>query len=469
MYESSSTARLVARLRDLALGLAPGDQLPSTRSLVAAHALSPVTVARAVAQLRAEGIVISEPGRGNYVARRPRRATPDTGWQTIALGEARADAGDLARLLAVGGPATVALSSGYLADELQPTRALAAAAVRAVRRPGAWGRAPTGGLPELRTAMAATVGVDPREVLVVPGGQAGLCAALRGLASPGAPVLVEVPTYLGALIAARAAGLRPVPVPTDAGGLRPDLLADAFAATGARLLYTQPTYANPTGAVLAAERRTEVLDAVRAAGAFLLEDDWARHLGIDGATPPPLLRDDYDGHVVHLTSLSKPAAPSLRIGALVARGPAGARLTATRLVEDLFVARPLQETAVELLGGAAWPRHLNALRAALRERRDVLVGALARELPELRLTALPSGGLHIWVALPHGFDDVELAARARAHGVKVDAGRPCFVAEPPAANLRLTYAAAGPAELTEGVSRLADAVADQQTGIEAAP
>lgn len=462
MTKSSRSTQLAARLRHLATGLQPGDPLPSTRSLVTHLAVSPVTVARAIAALAADGTVVTEPGRGTFVAPRRPGGTPDTGWQTVALGEARAEAADLTRLLAVPDPAELVLSSGYLAEDLQPTRVLAAAAARAVRRPGAWGRVPPAGLPDLRAALAATIGVDPGDVIVVPGGQAGLSAALRGLAPPGAPVLVEVPTYLGALVAARGAGLRPVPVPTDTGGLRPDLLAAAFASTGARVLYAQPTYANPTGAVLHPDRRAAVLDVVRAAGAFLLEDDWARHLGIDGPVPPPLVRDDADGHVIYLTSLTKPAAPSLRIGALIVRGPAAARLVATRLIEDFFVARPLQEAAVELLGSAAWPRHLSALRTGLRGRRDVLVAALTRELPELKLTRIPSGGLHLWLRLPEGLDDVELAALARRDDVLVEAGRPYFVAEAPAAHLRLTFAAASPAHLTEGVRRLATALRGQQ-------
>lgn len=445
---------MVAHIRELAADLQPGDQLPSTRSLAAGHQVGPVTVARALARLSAEGTVITEPGRGTFVAPR-RTATQDVGWQTIALGDARVDATDLGQLLSLPDPSALVLSSGYLAEELQPTRLLAAATARAGRRPGAWGRVPPAGLPELRASFAATIGVEPGDVTVVSGGQSGLSAALRALTPPGAPVLVEVPTYLGALASARAADLRPIPVPTDADGLRPELLAEAFARTGARLVYAQPTYANPTGTVLAVERRSEVLDVVRAAGAFLLEDDWARHLGIDRAAPPPLIRDDHAGHVVYLTSLTKPAAPSLRVGALVARGPAAARLTAIRTVEDLFVARPLQEVAVELLGSPAWSRHLTNLRTALRARRDALVGAIRAELPGVDLSRVPEGGLHLWVRLPTGTDDTDLAARARQHDVIIEAGRPYFITEPPAAHLRLTYAAATPGQLTKGIHKLA--------------
>jgi DNA-binding transcriptional MocR family regulator len=457
MANDSSVVRLASALREQAAALQPGDQLPSSRALVTRHGVSPVTVGHALARLAAEGTVVTEPGRGTFVATR-HAPVEDVGWQTVALGDARVNTTNLSRLLEVPAPGTLVLSSGYLADDLQPTRFLATAAARATRRPGAWGRVPPTGLPELRAGFAATIGVDAGDVTVVAGGQSGLSAAFRALAPAGAPVLVEAPTYLGAVAAAQAADLRPIPVPTDADGLRPELLAEAFARTGAGLVYTQPTFANPTGTVLAPARRREVLDVVRAAGAFLIEDDWARHLPLDRTAPPPLLRDDRDGHVVYLTSLTKPVAPSLRVGALVARGPAAARLAAIRRAEDLFISRPLQEVAVELFGSPAWPRHLTGLRAALRERRDALVDAIRAELPAVELTAVPNGGLHVWVRLPAGVDDVELAERARRKDVIVEPGRSYFVTEPPAAYLRLTYAAATPAELTEATRRLAEAL-----------
>lgn len=282
----------------------------------------------------------------------------------------------------------------------------------------------------------------------------------RAISAAGSPVLVESPTYPGALAAARAAGLRPVPVPADEDGIRPDLLADAFAMTGARLLYCQPTFHNPTGAVLAPERRRQVVDVARAAGAFVVEDDFARHLGHGRPVPAPLVADDRDGTIVHVTSLTKPASPSLRIGAVVARGPVMGRLRGMRTVDDFFVARPLQEAAVELLSTPSWDRHLRTLAAALRERCGVLADALARELPEWTPARLPVGGLHLWQRLPDRVADGAVADAARVRGVAVNAGRRYFPAEPPAAHLRLSFAAAAdPAELVEAARRLAAAVA----------
>lgn len=436
----------------------PGARLPGVRELMADHRASPVTVQRAIGRLAAEGLVEARPGRGTFVAARPAgRTGADLSWQEVALDGPALDTGGLGELLALAQGNAVVLSSGYAEPALQPTAALAAAAARAARRPGAWERLPVEGLEELRAWFARAAGgaLQGHDVVICSGGQSALGTTFRALGAPGAVVLVESPTYGGALAAASAAGLRPLPVPADADGVRPDLLAEALQRTGARLVYCQPAFANPHGATLAPERRPAVLEAVARAGAFLIEDDWARDLAIDGPAPPPLVAADPDGHVVHLRSLTKSAAPGLRVAAVAARGAAGSRLRAARVVDDFFVAGPLQHAALDLVCAPAWRTHLRRLRSGLQERRDALVAALARELPDWQLTTLPRGGLHLWVRLPDGTDDEDLARRAGAAGVLVSPGRRWFPGEPPAAYLRLTYAAEPPARLAEGVSRLA--------------
>ncbi|MFI6481869.1 PLP-dependent aminotransferase family protein [Nonomuraea sp. NPDC050663] len=440
--------------------MAPGDRLPSSRELTEEHRVGPATVSRAIAMLAAEGLVVARPGSGTFVAPRRRASgneAADTSWQAVALAGRDydpANAVEAAQPLPAQG---ITMSGGYLHQSLQPTRALSAALTRAARRPDAWHRAPAAGLESLREIFARQTGPDltPQDVLITGGGQSGLSLLFRAIVAPGSPVLMESPTYPGALTAARAAGLRPVPVPMDDEGVRLDLLADAFAMTGARLLYCQPTFHNPTGTVLSAERRARIGDVAHAAGAFVIEDDFARHLGHGRPAPPPLVGGDRHGTVVHLTSLTKPASPSLRIGAIIARGPVMRRLRSMRYVDDFFVARPLQEAAVELLSTSAWDRHLQALSTSLFERCAVLADSLARELPEWQLARLPAGGLHLWIRLPPGSDDSIAADAARAHGVTVNAGHRFFPAEPPAAHLRLSFAAAAnPAELAEGARLL---------------
>jgi DNA-binding transcriptional MocR family regulator len=449
---------VVADLERHAAGLEPGARLPSVRELMARHKVGPVTVQRAVALLAARGLLEPRPGRGTYVAPRPAAArAPDFAWQTVALGPRTISAGGLDDLLRPPDPGVLVLSTGYLPADLQPLGALSQALARAARRPGAWDRMPMEGIASLRAWFAAQVGggVGEADVIVCLGGQAALAACLRGLAAPGAPLLVESPTYPGAMAAALAVGLRPQPVPSDADGVLPDLLADAFAGSGARVFYCQPTYANPHGAVLTADRRAEVLEVARDAGAFVIEDDVFRDLALDGDPPPPLLHGDRDGHVVHVRSLTKAAAPGLRLSAVVARGPAAARLRPTRLVEGTLVPGPLQEATVELVTAPGWSRHLRRARAELRERRDALLLALRSELGIA--PARPRGGMHAWVPLDAGEDDVALAERAARAGVLVWPGRGYFPAEPTGPFLRITFAGEPPERLAAGVRLLAKA------------
>jgi DNA-binding transcriptional MocR family regulator len=131
------------------------------------------------------------------------------------------------------------------------------------------------------------------------------------------------------------------------------------------------------------------------------------------------------------------------------------RLRAIQVVDTFFVPRPLQEAALELVGSPAWPRHLRSIGTELRNRRDAMTTALRRDLPELALPHIPSGGYLLWLRLPDGTDESALVAAALRAGVAVAPGRPYFSAEPPAGHVRLSFAAvAGTSEITEGVRRL---------------
>jgi len=419
-------------------------------------------VSRALALLAAEGLVVTQPGAGTFVASPPAgSSTTDTSWQAVALGERPVSGEGISPLADPPGTGDlISLASGYPHPSLMPLRALSTALARAARDPRAWDRPPTAGLARLRSWFARSTGpgtCDTRDVIITPGAQAGLAAAFRALIRPGEPLLAESPTYPGALAAARLAGIRVLPVPTDDHGVIPSLLADAFARTGARAFYCQPAYHNPAGTVLGAGRRAQVLAAAQSARAFVVEDDCCRWLSHGHRPPPPLLADDHDGRVIYLTSLTKAASPSLRIGALIARGPVAARLHTIRVIDDMFVARPLQEAALDLVTRPAWERHLRGLGQELHRRAAILARDLASYLPAARFLP-PAGGMHLWARLPPGADDIEIAAAARRAGVIVMPGQPFFPAEPPAPHLRLTFCSTGSeADLHTGIQHLAAA------------
>lgn len=461
MSNDNRATEVAEQLKRTVASSPAGTKLPGVRALSAEFHASAATISAALSELSALGLIRAEPGRGTFVADRPRRVEPEYSWQSQALGPSRVDIDRASRLGGYGTPEHLPLSWGYLAPELLPNDDLHRIGSRAAKNSRAWMMTPPAGSPELRRVLAADYRADPGDVLVVSGGQQGLVFALRTVAEPGSTVITESPSYPGAILAAQSAGLTLASVPADNDGIMVDRLSDMLERTRASVIYLQPNYANPTGAVLSIERRTQVLELAERYGAFIIEDDWARHLGIEGQTPPPLFTQDAHGHVVSILTLSKPASPGLRIGAIIARGPAGERLRASRTADDLCVAPIVQEIAHSLLTSAVWPRHLKKLRAELVVRRDALVSALRTGLPGLALQAVPLGGFHLWARLPHGANTQEISAAAYAAGILVGDGRHFFVNEPPAPFLRFSYGAATPAQIDEGVRQLAEVVLPQ--------
>src|SRR5439155_8482395 len=181
----STVGTIAADIRSSARGLEPGARLPTSRELIARYRVSAITVARALAVLRAEGVVATRPGSGTYVAERA--AVPardlDTSWQSVALGDRVINATWLQAALEEATPGAISLAGGYLHHSLMPSQALALAVQRALRRPDIWERAPTSGLPALRAWFADHVGggTSADDVLITSGGQSAISAVLRAL------------------------------------------------------------------------------------------------------------------------------------------------------------------------------------------------------------------------------------------------------------------------------------------------
>lgn len=428
--------------------------------------VSPTTVQNALISLAKEGVLEIRPGKGSFVLSLDSQtgSETDVGWQSLILGPARIIQTDVLGEFGTVPLATdLVLNAGYPPTELQPLKLIQKAAARALMRPNIWARMPIEGAPELRAWFAnETVNAfEPHHVVICPGTQSALSAAFRALASPGDPIIMESPTYGGAIAAAAAVGLQVIPVPTDVNGVNTELLDEAFRRSGARLFYCQPCYANPTGAVLEESRRRDVIDIIEKYGAFLIEDDWARDFQLASSTmPAPLAQLDRHGHVVYIRSLTKCSAPGLRVGAICARGPGFERLRLARLVDDFFVPGILQQTTLEMVTAASWPSHLRFLRSSLRKRRDTLAEQLQLQLGADCLMLIPDGGLHLWVKLPPGISDRDVQMQAQKVGVLVSPGYHWFPGEPPGGYLRLTFAAAQPENVASGVRKIARIVQD---------
>jgi len=459
-----SGSRIASELRKWISTAPPGARLPSTRALAARHQAGPVTVQKALRTLTAQGLVEARPGVGTFV-RVVRAARPaDYGWQTAAMSATAAPAAGLPAALRTAPNDVIALHAGFPDRELLPERLVRSALARAARTDAALSRPPAAGLPELQAWFAGELGAatpadvaapTPRDVIVLPGSQSGLSAVFRSLVGRGQPVLMESPTYWGAIQAATRAGVRIVPVPSGAEGPDPDQLSRAFAVSGARLFYAQPSYANPTGAQWSTDRARQVLEVVRAHRAFLLEDDWARDFGIT-TTPSPVAATDDSGHVLYLRSLTKSVSPALRVAGIVARGAARDRLLADRAAESLYVSGLLQAAALDVVTQPAWNRHLRGLSQQLRARRDLLVAGLAEHAPQVHLEHVPAGGLHLWARLPDDTDLARVVRECEAAGVVVAPGTEWFPAEPTAPFLRLSFAGPDPGRFPDGARILGE-------------
>ena len=448
-----SAGRIASALRSWIAGAPPGARLPSNRALMAEHGAGPVTVQKAIRQLSAQGLVESRPGVGTF-ARVVRHVRPvDYGWQTAALGAARVRPAGLSSTQRASTADAIALHSGYPGRDLLPERLVRSALARASRTEAALNRSPAAGLPELRAWFAGELaaGVNPpaaHDVLVIPGSQSGLSSIFRTLVGPGQPLLIESPTYWGAILAAEQAGVVLVPVPSGAHGPDPAEVERAFATTGARAFYVQPTFANPTGTQWSPGVARAVLDASRARGAFLIEDDWAHDLAID-AEPRPLSTQDDDGHVVYLRSLTKTVSPALRVAAVIARGPARDRILADRAAEMMYVSGVLQAAALDVVTQPGWAGHLRGLRRQLRIRRDLLLDSVRTHAPRAHVEYVPAGGLNLWARLPDGTDVDRVVRDCEARNVLLAPGTEWFPAEPSGPFVRLNYAAENPDRFPE--------------------
>lgn len=470
-----SSSRIVAGLREWIAAAPPGAKVPSTRALVAQYGASPVTVQKALRSLAVQGVVESRPGVGTFV-RAVRVARPnDYGWQTAALGSPNHRIPQLPAALQFVPNDAIALHSGYPDRELLPERLVRAAFTRAARTEALIDRPPSAGLPDLQSWFAAELEsatpagitpVAPGDVVIIPGSQGGLITAFRALVGAGRPLLMESPTYWGAILAAAQVGVNIVPVPSGFDGPDPDALSRAFEQSGARAFYAQPSFASPTGALWTPALADQVLDTVRRHGAFLIEDDSAHDFGMT-ADPHPVAAQDDGGHVVYLRSLSKSVSPAVRVAALIARGPARKRILADTQAESMYVSGVLQAVALDVVTQPAWRNHLRRLRHQLKIRRDLLAASLREHAPDAQLAVVPQGGLNLWARLPDAVDLGRVVRECTSAGVIIGSGNEWFPAEPTGQFIRLNYAGPNPGSFPDGARMIGQALArDEGVGAE---
>ncbi len=388
---------------------------------------------------------------------------------------------DVRDLLAVAArPDIISFAGGLPAPELFPIDDLRAAFDAALREGGgsAVQYGPTEGYAPLRSYLAARLArrgivAQPDDILITTGSQQGLDLLGKVLLSPRATVLVEEPSYVGALQAFAAYGPRVVSALMDDEGLRVDRVAVALAITGhdatanvarTTLLYTIPTFQNPSGATISRRRREALLDLCAARRLPLVEDDPYGELRYEGADLPPLRALPGSEETVYLGTFSKILAPGLRLGWVVAPRPLMTRLIRAKQGVDLHTDTLTQRAVLHYCLHADLDGHIARLRRVYRQRRDAMLAALARYFPPEARWTRPEGGLFLWVTLPEGVDTRALLAGALERGVAFVPGS-AFHAAPESGpggqggrSLRLNFSHPHPDRIDDGLRRLGEVV-----------
>jgi GntR family transcriptional regulator/MocR family aminotransferase len=438
-------------------------------------------VESAYAALEAEGLTFSRVGSGTYVLRvnelpplpKDGLETPWPLWQRVVNEADRTSKTTTpeAMLKAAGHPHAISFASGNSDARLFPAEDFRRVLQGVMRRDGIaaldYGE-PAGHTP-LRVTIAHVLGsqglqIRPENVLITAGSQQALSLVTQLLLKPGDVILVESPTYSGALDLFRALAFRVVSVPVDKQGMQVEALEKLLQQHHPKLIYTIPNFHNPTGTCLSGARRHQLIVLADRYNVPILEDDFVGDLRYDGRAQPALKALDPGGRVIYVSTFSKMLMPGLRVGFLAAEGPVFDGLVNFKHASDLATSSLVQRALEAYVTVGRYQAHLRRSCQEFRRRRDAMSAAIKRHLPTDVEVDVPQGGLFFWLHLPNGIAADELLEAACEKGVNFAPGS-VFFPDPSCGKdwLRLNFAAQPPEDIDEGMQRLAKAIRLQTT------
>jgi 2-aminoadipate transaminase len=456
--------------------LSEGTRLPTERALAQELGVNRTTVMNAYNELASEGLIEGHVGRGTTVKRSYLSAEDDLLEQDmpswlfgLAEGEEIILGADARVLGEIAGQDTqreiISLAAGSPAFDLLPTKQVQRiiASGLAGAQQNALGYSPVEGLPELRRGIAGRmrkrgVAIDAQHILILSGSTQGIGLIARFLLNPGDEVVVEVPTYLGAIQAFRALGARVIGVPMDHDGMRVDLLESILARRTPRFIYTLPTFHNPTGAVLSLERRKRLLQLARRHQIPILEDDPYGEVYFGEKVPQPLKALDTQGQVLYVSTFSKILAPGLRVAWLAAPEPVIERFALHKQVFDLNTNAISQWLISEFIQRDLLDSHLENLRQQYHRKRDLMLKAIACYWPEGSRISHPQGGFNLWCRLPGDMRARSLQREAALERVSFVIGEPFHVDGGGHQYIRLNFTSPSERHIEEGIERIGTAM-----------
>jgi 2-aminoadipate transaminase len=390
-----------------------------------------------------------------------------TNW-TLAARAAKMNSSAIREILKLTDrPGIISMAGGLPSPAAFPIPAFTAACNTVMERDGAAALqySTTEGFPELRQAIADFLpwDVNPEQVLITTGSQQALDLIGKVFLDKDSRMLVEKPTYLGALQAFTP--MEPVAVGVDSDD--EGMLVEDFAAkvgTGAdkaRIAYVLPNFQNPTGRTMSEARRQALVEKAKELDIPLIEDNPYGDLWYEQEPPLPLAARNPEG-VIYMGSFSKVLAPGLRVGFIVAPKSVYGKLTQAKQAADLHSPSFNQRVVAEVMKGGFLKNHIPTIRAMYKAQRDVMLMALESEMEGLDVRwTRPVGGMFLWVRLPQGMNAQDLLPEAVERGMAFVPGAPFFAGEPETNTLRLSYVTVSPEQIRKGIAALAAAIRAQ--------
>lgn len=457
--------------------LLPGEKLPSTRQLADQLAIHRSTVATAYQELWALGFIDLSPGTRPRVRDRMQIATPTNrnergiiDWSLIASPACNNICQAYRRihpLKEAGGEDIISFDKLDMDRRLFPLESFRTCLDRALKHQGgtllSYG-AREGFLP-LREYIARRlqshgISVGVEEILITNGSQQGIDLVFRMIAAPGKVVAVESPTYNYVLPLLRYYGMKALEIPLRQDGLDLEVLAERLSNERPALLYTMPTFQNPTGISTGQAHRERLLSLCEQHRVPILEDGFEEEMKYCGRVVLPIKSMDKSHLVIYCGTFSKVLFPGVRVGWIAAEKSCIEKLVAINCFSEISPSMVLQAGVHEFCHSGFYDRHISKMHRVFRRRLQTALGALQRYIsPEWAQWKEPSGGFLIWLKLrPAAGAQVDWNALLAAYGVAVAAGGDFFSGETDAAYLRLSIAMLNEAEIVEGVRRLGEAL-----------
>ncbi|MDF2569982.1 MAG: PLP-dependent aminotransferase family protein [Sporomusa sp.] len=471
------------QLRDMIFsGVLPENfLLPPERSLAKTLEVNRSTVIKAYQELKADGLVCSHVGKGTVIlSQMAKKITLTEGyinplpWYQLFT-ESITSSNDtiISEIMAMtGGGEMISFAGGIPAPDLYPVKIMEEIQKELFKKNGQelFLHSPVEGYYPLRESISyllrlrQQISVSPKDVVVLSGSQQGLDFAARMFIRPGDTIIVEEPTFFGAIQIFRSAGARVIGVPIDNDGMRMDVLESLLVRHNPKFIYTLPTFQNPSGVTLSLERRYQLLNLAYKHQLPIVEDDPYGELYYGSTPVPPLKALDRHGYVIYLSTFSKALFLGLRVGWVAAPPQVLAKFAHLKQITDLHVNTPAQLLLDTFIRKGDYERHITLLRQEYSERRNIMLKALEKYKVPGTSWNKPEGGYYIWCRLPDNIVRHRLVANAGRRGVVFLPGE-AFYPDGTQGDtyIRLNYTFANPLQIEEGIKRLMLAVRETVT------